>query len=1617
MGAWVQEQGWEETGETHLPAEARKVWGKAPNAVPLVEEEIRMLHSHRTWQPHVMSTWLDWWSANHPDTPAGAWVASVGTLHVAFKDNKGGNGQSIKSEKVRRSGPTHITRSRASHFWFPLHDIKHGWGLILADINQRQLSTWGRVPLQISDRAKLWMNTWLAEGRVDEEKEWTVTEKGTSWQPGDDVTGALQMAEWMLLGDAMESEWEDSVLEWASRLLPHVCRDYGKEQDRRQEGTENPPAKPAPPPANKHDVQRARRAANPKVAKTRSNMAWTQVRAEAIRQKPRPKQVSVEEQEAVDWKRKWSVTRADRTDPTCYVVTVNVGPRGLQVCVDNLPELIKQHKTLPMVIHLQDIRITGRRFKTIQDLLRKVLPDYTAYANIRKCGKARRYQMGVMTLLRNDVAYTAERIPLGQVDMGEMQVEKATAAAIKQSAGRVLVLKTTPPGAPGAVYHVNVYQHTSSAVSAMRKGGWDVCSGVIRAAQAEGAAVVLGGDLNATTLVGQLAAKDKSVDRACRSWIREHKGAAAVSSRDDNRAGQRSWQDPQGRRDADLDHVIVFPATIPMSHRRLLSKLEPGLDHLPVSVAFQTASLGAHVNISQQAAHHQPRLKTADYAEQEPALRQAFKEWEETRKPLEQGEVEEEALYSALNVAKQVFGQVSGWTKQPNPHRKRVLPGHQPALRELDALFVSRRLVQQSVDLSAREGVAAWPEGQLQQRQKWVLRGKKMLGDTLPGVGVQRSAEFWKIMLTTVRDAIVARQRQMRMDTDTDQKERLKKALARLQGDFGRKRRTYKAALLRNPPSIPLLGVLSGHPNTITFLNLLMQQVIQSLNGLDLRGSYEIEEGDKVKVKCIRHDDVARIVLRAPVGECKVSNFKATRLVADEDNKLSGIEHFFGTNALGAHPRCTKHMSPSTPRQLRCISEARSCGTRHVHWFCNDCAAPCEVQAPELVPAKTFLPTEVFDGHNTIPEAYDTRMKEPLTDSDLSYVLKCLPRRRAPGPDRIPNELLRLLPPSVVTMMKNVLNDALVRGIFPPWWKDVSVTLMTKNAPGENMANQRPVALCNTVYKVFSIVINSRLTRAVEENAIIEPEQAGGRRHRGCTRPLQWLQWNLHDAQRRNKKLYALWIDTKNAFGSVSHQVIWSILRGYGFKDEEVDFLQAINANNRFDVSGPFGVTAAIHTHAGVGQGDITSPLLWNLEINAMLRYIHGARVGYTHESGVMTSAQAYIDDCCFLSDTDGGLKEQVRRLNEFYQWSGLSINNSKCAIFAHDFATGGNLGTSHIRINGEALPQYDQHRTYKYLGMQVAAGGSWAREKARVRRDTAECIRALRGSVYSPRQLDQVVRSCIIPIFRYGAGLVDWTDTELDAMTAMWATAQRMAWKLAPGTPHCLHTLHRLDGGGGILHAKVIWAKEMTGLWSACRKFDDELRQIATWEWNHSVNWVGCHNDREAGRELVGAHHPTKITDLSNRYRRVCAQLGTKVAWKHTNNPQQSSPGDTQTLMTATRQVRDNDTILAESSMQEKRIWLTSTQQQGQQVLQVVPTSGVSSITRAIPGDTLPVRVVADRIPRIAGVSDPQPDASSFLCHFQPHRHPREEWFPEQWRDDWESACYLVRAAAILTV
>ena len=234
---------------------------------------------------------------------------------------------------------------------------------------------------------------------------------------------------------------------------------------------------------------------------------------------------------------------------------------------------------------------------------------------------------------------------------------------------------------------------------------------------------------------------------------------------------------------------------------------------------------------------------------------------------------------------------------------------------------------------------------------------KRAFADTrVPAQGVMLSEAQWQTWLRQVNARIVTQRERMQVDIDEHQKNSLAKAIEAIRADFGRKRRTYRAALLRNPPSVPLWGVVSAHPDTIQFASWSEKQARRRIPKQIWAGCVVTQQAP-LELQFPDHSEVAAAIRFIPAGEARVRQVMHPRLVCTVENKLCGIEHYFGTNALGELPRCSQHLS--TPRRdMVCLTEVVE-GKRSLMWYCNECRHPSTIALPPLVggEAVDFLPS------------------------------------------------------------------------------------------------------------------------------------------------------------------------------------------------------------------------------------------------------------------------------------------------------------------------------------------------------------------------------------------------------------------------------------------------------------------------------------------------------------------------------------------------------------------------------------------------------------------------------------------------------------------------------------
>ena len=107
------------------------------------------------------------------------------------------------------------------------------------------------------------------------------------------------------------------------------------------------------------------------------------------------------------------------------------------------------------------------------------------------------------------------------------------------------------------------------------------------------------------------------------------------------------------------------------------------------------------------------------------------------------------------------------------------------------------------------------------------------------------------------------------------------------------------------------------------------------------------------------------------------------------------------------------------------------------------------------------------------------------------------------------------------------------------------VALLHKGGCSTDRAGDyRPVVLLNSLFQLISYVIKEHLVRIVEVSNILEPGQGGFRARRGCDISTHKLEFITREAQQTTSNPFVrVDVDFENAFNSVTHENLWSVLR------------------------------------------------------------------------------------------------------------------------------------------------------------------------------------------------------------------------------------------------------------------------------------------------------------------------------------------------------------------------------------------------------------------------------------------------------------------------------------------
>ena len=271
-------------------------------------------------------------------------------------------------------------------------------------------------------------------------------------------------------------------------------------------------------------------------------------------------------------------------------------------------------------------------------------------------------------------------------------------------------------------------------------------------------------------------------------------------------------------------------------------------------------------------------------------------------------------------------------------------------------------------------------------------------------------------------------------------------------------------------------------------------------------------------------------------------------------------------------------------------------------------------------------------------------MVSPITEEELSKTLKRMKANSAPGPDRLRYSAWKQLNPATIT---TILNTCRINGRIPSRWKQSNTILIHKGNDPNNLDNWRPIALQNTLYKLYAGIVARRVSDWALANNIISPSQKGFLPFEGCLEHSFVLKSIFQDSRRRKKPASVVWLDLRDAFGSVPHSILLKILNLAGLHGATLTIIRDIYLGSTTSVQTRSERTPQIPCLRGVKQGCPLSPILFDLVMEVVIRAMEGVPGSGYQLADTTIKTRTYADDLCAVASSTDTIQRMLVKAQE----------------------------------------------------------------------------------------------------------------------------------------------------------------------------------------------------------------------------------------------------------------------------------------------------------------------------------------------------------------------------------
>jgi sorting nexin-29 len=380
-------------------------------------------------------------------------------------------------------------------------------------------------------------------------------------------------------------------------------------------------------------------------------------------------------------------------------------------------------------------------------------------------------------------------------------------------------------------------------------------------------------------------------------------------------------------------------------------------------------------------------------------------------------------------------------------------------------------------------------------------------------------------------------------------------------------------------------------------------------------------------------------------------------------------------------------------------------------------------------------------------------LNELFEMQELKSVINSKQNDSAPGPDEISYPYFKALNDTNLATLLEIYNHSYQKTS----WNDennkgIIITIPKKDIFRGDPKDLRPITLLQSFRKIFTSLLSNRASLYMESHNLFKGQQFGFRHGKSTSEALATLRHTIDHATLSKQPLYIALLDIEQAYDKIPLVAIQATLEHAGFPGLFIAMIIKLHTNRSLQISTNHGLTDPFTPSLGLAQGDVISPILFNIFYSPLLERLSklpGYKIPVLNSSDINVNHIAYADDLTLIFDNPKDLQGAMTMVEEYLALFGMRCNPTKTIVVTNTDTT---RSLPLLKINNTTITDIrGRTNIFRFLGCFWTLDGTHTQTVALAIKEASKLIStSMRTYLPGPVGVQLYLNSVVIPILQY---------------------------------------------------------------------------------------------------------------------------------------------------------------------------------------------------------------------------------------------------------------------------